>query len=191
MDIPENPVIGEWKTPFALASLTEAQRAAALERFRVIHPHLENGVLLTVLAISTGISCRTLSRWVSLYRKGGLAELARRGRDDKGGRRGFSARILQAVEGLALRRPRLPVATISRKIRQLAEDLGEKPPGYKVIHGIIRKLPPNLVMLAQEGVKAHSEAFDLVHRQEAARPNAVWQADHCLLDITVLREEGD
>ena len=191
MDIPENPARGELKTPPALASLTEAQRAAALERFGMIRAHLEDGVLLTVLAISTGIPCRTLSRWVSLYQKGGLAELARRGREDKGGRRGFSPRILQAVEGLALRKPRLPVATICRKIRQLAEDLGEKPPGYKVIHGIIRKLPPDLMMLAHEGAKAHSQAFDLVHRQEAARPNAVWQADHCLLDITVLREDGD
>jgi putative transposase len=33
-----------------------------------------------------------------------------------------------------------------------------------------------------------SDAFDLVHRREAERPNAIWQADHTLLDILVQRE---
>lgn len=40
--------------------------------------------------------------------------------------------------------------------------------------------------LAHEGSKAYKQAFGLVHRFEADRPNEIWQADHKLLDIKVL-----
>ena len=43
-------------------------------------------------------------------------------------------------------------------------------------------------MLAHEGTKAYAEAFDLIHRREADRPNAIWQADHTLLDILLVRD---
>ena len=43
-------------------------------------------------------------------------------------------------------------------------------------------------MLAHEGTKAYAEAFDLIHRREADRPNAMWQADHTLLDILLVRD---
>jgi putative transposase len=36
----------------------------------------------------------------------------------------------------------------------------------------------------------YCERFDLVHRREAARPNAIWQADHAQLRIKLLREDG-
>ena len=40
------------------------------------------------------------------------------------------------------------------------------------------------------GSKAYSEGFDLVHRREAARSNAIWQADHAQLGILLVREDG-
>jgi putative transposase len=43
-------------------------------------------------------------------------------------------------------------------------------------------------VLAHEGTKAYAEAFDLIHRREADRPNAIWQADHTLLDILLVRD---
>jgi len=44
--------------------------------------------------------------------------------------------------------------------------------------------------LAHRGNKACSEGFDLVHRREASKPNAIWQVDHAQLDIWLLREDG-
>ena len=38
--------------------------------------------------------------------------------------------------------------------------------------------------------KVYSETFDLVHRREASRPNAIWQADHAQLNILILRDNG-
>lgn len=191
MSTAENPVVLREPAKAVLASLPEEDRQAALEKFRLLRPHLEDGASLPETARAAGIAYRTAARWAALYRSSGLAALVRKGRTDKGERRAFSPRIRQAIEGLALRRPRIPVATICRKIRELAQENGEKPPGYPTVHNVIRKLPADLMMLAQEGTKAYSDTFDLVHRQEAARPNAVWQADHTLLDIMVLRENGD
>jgi putative transposase len=52
----------------------------------------------------------------------------------------------------------------------------------------VREVPAGLLTLAHEGRKAYSATFDLVHRREAEGPNAIWQADHTLLDILVQRE---
>jgi putative transposase len=44
--------------------------------------------------------------------------------------------------------------------------------------------------LAHRGSKAYSEGFDLVHRREAPRANAIWQADHAQLNILLLHGDG-
>ena len=44
--------------------------------------------------------------------------------------------------------------------------------------------------LAHDGPKAYREAFDLLYRREAGRPNAIWQADHTPLDLWLLDEHG-
>ena len=55
---------------------------------------------------------------------------------------------------------------------------------------LFREIPSGLLTLAQHGSKAYSEGFDLVHRREAPRSNAIWQADHAQLSILLLREDG-
>ena len=62
-------------------------------------------------------------------------------------------------------------------------------PSYRTVYGIIRDLDPALVTLAHKGSKSYKQAFDLLHRQESERPNAIWQADHTLLDIWILDEK--
>jgi len=47
-----------------LASLSEEQRQQALERFRLLQPHLEQGRPLIQVAREAGIPFRTAQRWV-------------------------------------------------------------------------------------------------------------------------------
>ena len=47
-----------------------------------------------------------------------------------------------------------------------------------------------MVTLAQEGAATYRDRFELVHRHRAEAPNALWQADHTLLDLLVLDEGG-
>ena len=134
---------------------------------------------------------RNAQRWVALYRQSGLTALARRKRADHGEHRSVSADIRKAIEGLALQKPPLPIAALYRQVRRLAADRGEEPPSYWVVYRIVRGLPADLLMLAHQGTKAYSQEFDLVHRREAAGPNAIWQADHSPLDILLVRPGGE
>jgi len=173
-----------------LAALSEQSRERALTRYRLLAPHLEGERTLRSVAEEAGVSLRTAQRWVDRYRKSGLVALTRGERADDGGRRVVTPRLLEVIEGLALEKPPLPISSIYRQIKLFAASLGESVPSYSVVYRIVRKLPPSLLVLAHQGDKAYSESFDLVHRREATRPNAIWQADHSPLDILLLREDG-
>lgn len=168
----------------SLDGLGEAERLRALSRFQILRPFLEGETTLTEIVQREGISLRTAREWVARYRRYGLAGLARKVRSDKG-RRLASSQLRQAIEGLALRRPRLSIAAVQREAAIIAQKLGEPAPSYDVVYSIIQRIEPGLMMLAQEGAKTYGETFELIHRTEADRPNAIWQADHTQLDILV------
>ena len=44
--------------------------------------------------------------------------------------------------------------------------------------------------LHSRATRRFGELYEMVHRREASRPNALWQADHAQLDILLLREDG-
>jgi hypothetical protein len=67
-----------------LAGLTEEARKLALDRFRLLQPHLEDDRPLKAVAASAGIPFRTAQRWAALYQQFGLAGLARKKRTDDG-----------------------------------------------------------------------------------------------------------
>jgi len=173
-----------------LDELSDEARTLALARYRMLAPHLEGERTLHSVALDAGVPFRTAQRWVELYRKSGLAALARKRRSDDGSRKAYSQRILEAIEGLALERPPLPVTAIYRQVKAFADATGEKMPSYPAVHRIVRRIPASLLTLAHQGGRAYSESFDLVHRREAAGPNAIWQADHAQLDILLVRDDG-
>lgn len=174
-----------------LAGLPEDFRKLALDRFRLIQPHLEENQSLQSLARASGIPYRTVQRWVAQYRLFGLAALARKKREDRGDRRAVSPKVREVIEGLALQKPPLPIAALYRQVVRLSRELGEKTPSYATVFSIVRSLPADLVTLAHDGTKAYSEIFELVHRREATGPNAIWQADHTPLDILLVRPDGE
>jgi putative transposase len=116
--------------------------------------------------------------------------VSRKSRTDQGERRIASAQLIEAIEGLALERPPLPISSIHRQACAMAETLKERTPSYWVVRRIVRSLPSGLLMLAHRGNKAYGEGFDLVHRREALKPNSIWQVDHAQLDIKLLRDDG-
>ncbi|MEO3861553.1 Mu transposase C-terminal domain-containing protein [Acrocarpospora sp. B8E8] len=179
---PDDPVA-------ALAELTEAQRQQAMRRWRLLRPHLEDGVAITRLAAATDASPRTLHRWLTAYRNDGLAGLARRPRADKG-RRHFPADLRLLIEGLALREPRASIATVARQAAAVARDQGWPIPSYATVYDIVRRIDPAMATLALDGEKRYRDVFDLVHRRQAERPNQIWQADHTQLDLWVITPAG-
>ena len=173
-----------------LVSLTEAQRLAALKRFHLLRPFLEDGVPLTHIATQYQIQIRTLRRWVAQYRSFGLVGLVRRPRNDQGQRRAVPPGLQQVIEGLALQKPRRTLATIQREAARIAREQEWTAPSYSTIQRIVGELDPSLLTLAHEGSKVYREEFDLIYRHEAHAANEVWQADHSLLPLWLLDEQG-
>jgi putative transposase len=174
----------------SLADRSEAERAEAFEHFKVIQPFLEDGVPLPSLAQQHGMSLRTVQRWLKQYQQGGLFALCRKPRSDRGTRRVLSLESVQLIEALALQKPRLSIAAISRKVAEIAKQQGSQAPAYDLVHDIVRQMDPALLTLVHEGNKVYSETFELLYRREAEAPNAIWQADHTLLDIVLKDDKG-
>jgi putative transposase len=171
-----------------LSALTEQERVQAMARFSILQPFLEGQVELRQLAQQHQLALRTLWRWVQRYTTGGLAGLVRQRRTDRGRRRRLPAELQQCIEGLALQTPPLSVAVIHRKVCELAHQHEVTPPSYSLVYAVVRQLPSALTTLAHHGAKAYHQRFDLLHRREAEVSNAIWQADHCWLDILLVRD---
>jgi putative transposase len=177
--------------PEMLVNLSDTVRTIALERFHLIRPFLEEGVPLPALAQHHALSLRTARRWVQRYRAGGLGALTPKPRADKGTRRALPPPLALLVEALALHKPAPSIATLHRKVAAIATAQGLHVPSYDVVHDIVRQLDPALVTLAHAGSQAYSDTFDLLYRREAEAPNAIWQADHTLLDLLLTDAKGD
>lgn len=174
----------------ALSEMPEGVRQRAFDRYQKLRPHLEQNTPLACVAKEASLPLRTAQRWVSRYRRFGLAGLAHAGRADRGKRRRLSDELLQFAEGLALQRPPLGPSAIYREVRRVAQARGEQPPGYHTVYNVVRALPDPLKALALNGEKAYRQAYDLVHRREAEGPNLIWQADHTQLDLWAKRDDG-
>ncbi|WP_396137153.1 helix-turn-helix domain-containing protein [Curtobacterium sp. BRD11] len=59
----------------------------ASERWQILRLHVDDAIPLAALARSTGVSERTLQRWLTRYRTGGYVALADGTRTDRGVRR--------------------------------------------------------------------------------------------------------
>ena len=169
--------------------LSEAARQQALARFRVLRPHLEDGVPLVRIAQTAAVPLRTLHRWRHAYRHAGLVGLARKPRADRDYPH-LPPALIALIEGLALRTPRASAAAIHRQVATVARDQGWPTPAYSTVTAIVRSLDPALRTLAHEGTTAYMNTFDLIHRRTASHPNEVWQADHTPLALWVRDHRG-
>jgi len=173
----------------ALAELSDTQREQAMVRFAVLRPHLEHNVPLPRAAGDAGIPVRTARRWLARYRAASLVGLARVARADTGPRK-VASEIVETIEGLFLRKPRPSVAAIHRRVIKLAKERQWPPPSYSNVYTIIRDLDPGMVTLAHDGESGYRDQYELIYRHRAARPNAIWQADHTQLDLVALDANG-
>jgi len=174
----------------ALAACTEEERQQAMARFAVLQPHLNEGVLLAEAARHAGVPLRSVQRWLARYRAAGLVGLVRAKRADMGKRK-LPAELVALVEGMALRKPRPSIAAMHRRMTALATQRNWTPPSYGSVYGIVRRLSPAMVTLAQNGPAAFRDRYELIYRHRAAGPNALWQADHTLLDMMILDANGE
>ena len=161
----------------------------AIERYRILEPHVVDGISLADLARAGPPSERTLQRWLARYRAEGVAGLARLPRNDRG-RLHLPDHLVGLTRDLAIKRPRPPVAAIHRKVQKLAAAKGHPAPSYSAVARVVRAIPASQIAAASDPA-AYRDEHELVHRREAAASNEMWQADHTVLDILVLDDAGN
>ena len=98
--------------------------------------------------------------------------------------------LIAFIAGRGLKRPRSAATAIHRRARDGAAAPGWRVPSYGTAYAILSRLDPAMVVLALDGPAAYRDRYELIHRHRAETPNALWQADHTLLDILVLDEGG-
>src|SRR5450755_3015323 len=177
------------KTTPPPAALKDEQRKLAMERFDVLRPHLEDDVPLARAARNAGISVRTAERWLARYRRMGLVGLARSARSDADAHH-LPPDLVALIEGMGLKKPRASAAAIHRRINNMAKAHGWPVPSYGTVYAILAHLDPAMVTLAHEGASAFRNRYELIHRHRADTPNAIWQADHTMLDLVILDQTG-
>jgi putative transposase len=177
------------KTKPVVADLTDEQRKLAMDRFAVLRPHIEEDVPLARAARSAGVPVRTAERWLARYRQVGLAGLVRSTRIDAEVRR-LPADLVALIEGMGLKKPRASAATIHRRFSNMAKTQGWPVPSYSTVYAILAELDPAMVTLALEGAVAFRNHYELIYRHRADTANAIWQADHTMLDLLILDQTG-
>lgn len=160
----------------------------AVERYRVLEPHLTNGITLAELALTGVASERTLRRWLRCYRAKGLAGLARVSRNDRG-KAQMPEQLVTVVRKMAVKRPSPPVSAIHRKVVAIAVADGHQIPSYSSVLRIAGSVSESQIAATSDPA-GYRDRHELVHRREASTSNEMWQADHTMLDILVLNEAG-
>ena len=125
----------------AVPALSAANRERALEQFYWLRPVLEEGVPLKRLARERGVPLRTAQRWLQRYRVSGLAGLSHQTRADRGRRRRLPTDLQEVIEGLALRKPAPSVASVYRRVCNLAAAHEWPRPSYATVYSVIT--PPS------------------------------------------------
>jgi len=160
-----------------------------MQRFAVLQPHIEDNVPLARAARDCGVPVRTAERWLARFRKTGLAGLSRPLRSDAASHR-LPADLVALIEGMGLKKPRSSAAAIHRRIRNIAKAHGWHVPSYSTVYAILSGLDPAVVTLAHNGAAVFRDRYELIHRHRADAPNAIWQADHTMLDLLILDAAG-
>lgn len=162
----------------------------ALDKFKIIKPHLEEGITVQQISSAKNISIRTLNNWIKSYRTDGFSGLERKRRSDLNTRKVIDEISQKMVTALALQKPKLSITTIHYKVSQEAKQRGKTPPSYGVIYNMVSKLDPALLTLAHEGSVAYRDKYEIIFRREAEYANQMWEIDHTPLDIFLLNETG-
>jgi len=176
--------------------------AEALKRFKFIEQLLEGGDK-ELIAQEAGVSTRTLERWLSLYRKGGLSSLQPRD-PDKGNRDSRVPQIVEecmaeVIEEFFMNKRARKRFHVYQLLRKRCEQLGFNPPSRQAFYDRLELLSDKKVLKTREGAKrayqvTGYEGLDGSEGEHAfsnvSRYLERCHIDHTQADIQLLSVEG-
>lgn len=159
-------------------------------KYDLLAPVLSGEQTVAMAAQQGHVSSRSVERWLRRFQDKGFDGLQPRRRKDWQTTKDDNRQWLEVAQALALSRPAYSWAQIHRWIAEQALRRGLKAPNYPTVYRWCRALDPALRGMARQGIAHYQHQFELVHRWESQAPNALWQADHTLLDVWISDERG-
>lgn len=167
------------------------EKLTSLEKYRIIEPILQNRAAISAVAKYHNIPIRTLQYWKTVFLRDGISALERKKRSVENKHRTFPESIVGLVKAFALQKPPMSVSNIHKRIQTICRKDSIAFPSYHWVYQQTKAISPDLLTLAQKGSKAYKQQFELLFRHDSKTSNAIWQADHTLLDIWVLNEKKE
>lgn len=161
-----------------------------LKKFEIINPYLNKTSSLTSISKQHNLNLRTLQRWVAQYQIQGMQGLNRKKRVDAGRHRNISPQTQQAIEGLALKKQGMSMATVTKIINDYCSERKMPTIGYYNIRKIVQNIPKDMFTLARYGAKKYADQYEVVMRRKSKYANQIWQIDHSVLSIKVIDCDG-
>ena len=144
-----------------------------MEKYNVISAYLKKESSLSNIASTININLRTLQRWVKDYKTNGLLGLSRKKRKDSGNYRSVQNNLKDAIEGLALKKENISVATITRIVNEYCIEQKLNAVNYYTIRKVIKKIPDDLKVLAKNGDKVYGDKYEMIIRRTSKYPNQI------------------
>jgi putative transposase len=177
-----------------IQNLPADKREDALRKLGIIHrfekfsiEHIRNGgnrmEALSKYAVQTGVSERTITRWIMRYHQQGLLSLV----DSRGGNpdveEKISPDVFELFKSMYLTQQRLTIKTCWQNINYInqSQNRGWKIPGLRGMYRYIEKhLPLPFQILHREGLTAYEAkcAPYIEIDPDSIEPNQVWVGDH-------------
>jgi putative transposase len=192
----------------SLAHLTQAERAEVEKRLDVLRPFLEGQEKQRSIVKTSGISQRTITRWLEAYRLYGPEGLLFRKRADRGQHRVLNGEQQEYIAKQAQTTPQISVKSIYTGVVALAVEKGIKPPSYRTVALFLQQHhdeEPRKKSMAmqqhydeQQWTKSSAPRYDLskywlyipTMQDKAIFPNDVWHIKSRVLDIRIFNGRG-
>lgn len=152
------------------------------------------GEAVAWVAEQSGQCTKTIRRWMSRYRQGGLPKLADKQRSDRNSSHFFDrnrpAAILAAYLYLECHQSVRMVYGVIKKERELLNISEEQLPSYETVRAWFKIMPPYLKVFAREGRQAYRErmASYLTRDYRDVASNQCWISDHMIHDVEVFND---
>ena len=155
----------------------------AKAKYDIIAPVLDGNLSIQAVMGQNGLSRRTLERWIKAFHNLGIEGLCPKKRHDCSMARVKNREWRTLAKALALSRPAYTIKHIHQWLLAQAHRRILPTPAYHTVCRWYHQIDPALLTMAKKGTKAYQHQHELVHRWESEASNALWQADHTLLDI--------
>src|SRR5260221_1663951 len=139
-------------------------------------------------AKKVGVTERTLISYHQAYHEFGLPGLAPKQRSDKAQHHGITACMVEIIQGIRYKDPKLSIKAIHERACERAQYLGEPMPGVWQVRMICADIPKAELLLAEKREDEFRDSYAITVSMRAMKERSkliIYEMDHTLVDALV------